>query len=277
MSFLKDEKILRTDKGYRHSISCQLQSRIGWRWYCWFALPSEPSPRRFAASDRGNMLGSRGKAEDGHIVVQALITPGLYEIGLMPDAHAPVRANLLIKATPCPEMRITFAPRKLLQIVKRPPVLNHAYASRIEEKLRSKHAYAWMPVEEEQHGSHCHSRWNPFPEREETIDTHSDQKHNKGFICLCRIASWNDFRHAHISLITRGISSLLLKGSRNRHMRILLHTCWLPLPFWLFSLVESNALTQHRNLVQVFPRRINIEATKVSKGRRGLVNGTAQV
>src|SRR5579875_3181796 len=107
------------------------------------SLPQTPTGC-FLASDCRYMLyipgscRSCGQAEDWHVVIDNFIIPRMYKIRLVPDTNAPICTNRFIKTPPGFEMRVLFTARKVLQVLKRLPVLDRPDTWPINEWLPSK-------------------------------------------------------------------------------------------------------------------------------------------
>src|SRR6266702_1934100 len=121
----------------------------------------------------------------------ALARPGRFHA----RCHAAICADGLVEALPGVQMGVFPVPGKLFQVLERPPVLDQANPAPVENQLSTQKTFFRMPEQSLQHWPHGQSSRNPLPEGKETIDTHSNQEHNKGFISLSGIAPWHHFSH----------------------------------------------------------------------------------
>src|SRR6185503_20930438 len=95
----------------------------------------DPLARCFSSTNRLHMLHCGGESEPRHVAVYTFELIRIYGIGLMPDAHASIRADSLIEFFPCHQMRVRGVTGKLLKVFKGTPVLYENGSVEIPEEF----------------------------------------------------------------------------------------------------------------------------------------------
>src|SRR5260370_15153216 len=110
---------------------------LAWCWHSWCIFATQATTRGFQASNGWDVFRGRGHAENGHIIVDALVVSGFDQVGFVPDAHASISADQFIKTPPGFQMGIVFVASELFQVFKRAPVLHNSYAAPGAKGLRA--------------------------------------------------------------------------------------------------------------------------------------------
>jgi hypothetical protein len=82
-----------------------------------------------------------------------------------------------------------------LQVFKGTPVLKQKRTAEIPEIFSVQETFFGVCEQRRQHGRHRARHRNPFIGSPPFIDSHTDQKNNKGFIGLCCVSSVENASH----------------------------------------------------------------------------------
>src|SRR5215216_6461754 len=94
----------------------------------------------FTPTDCLNMIHRRGKTELRHIAIYTFKLIRVDRIRFVPDAHTSICADRLVEFLPSLEMRIGWLTGELLQVCKRPPVLDQDGTVEVPEEFRVQEA-----------------------------------------------------------------------------------------------------------------------------------------
>ena len=163
----------------------------GWAWrrHGGLALAAQPPAGRLAAAGRGKMVHHGAEAERRHVVVDGFVLARLYQVALVPDAERAVVADHLVVAPPHRHVQFGLRAREALQVLERPPVLDHADAARVDDLLAAEEALLRVAAQVEQHADEGRRAEGPLAQREEPVDAHADDEHHERLIGVRRVAA----------------------------------------------------------------------------------------
>src|SRR5262249_47149354 len=99
-------------------------------------------------------------------------------------------------------MCILRAACETLEVLERAPILDHADAPPVNERLCTKEALLRVSEERAEHGPHCPCCRDPLAKSEELVDAHADKEDDKGLVGLCRESARNHLCHVVLPLIS---------------------------------------------------------------------------
>lgn len=141
------------------------------------------------------MFTGLGQAPYGHVAVETLVLSLFHEIGLMKNADGTIRPYGLVEFSPRRQMLVAMA-CVVLQMLVGAPVLDLGKLSHVPVRSRAQKPQLRMLIELFQHAAHRGGYRNPFVEGQSFVDSHPDDKDDKGPFHVCRKTTRNYFCHA---------------------------------------------------------------------------------
>jgi len=141
------------------------------------------------------MLPRSSQPPTWHIPIHTFIPTGRNLIRLMPYPYAAAIPHAPVERNPGRHMIRISIMRISMQLLERPPILNQRHTSPGHHRLGMKKPRTFVRIQLADHRPHCPCHRHPLSKRQQTIDSHADQKHNERPLQLRRITASKYLRH----------------------------------------------------------------------------------